>query len=287
VKCTALCLALLLAALGLWLPEPAHAGDLETWVPTADELQRVAGQRPAYANLRRKAWTFEAAVPVWIPGISGTFGEGGVSVDSEGGLGELFDASSDLKFAFVGAFSAQRGPWRFGVDGFGARMGGDVRFKLTDGTLVDAELGAIIAAARIGYRVWTKPLCLFGSKSCLKVDAYAGARLYYAFFEVTLPIGPKLDASKTWVDPIVGLAAELPIGRRWVVHATGDVGGFGVGADLAFWATAGVEYRFTRVFSLAAGWAIMSSDFETGRGAKEFRWNLTLSGPQLIAAFRW
>ena len=55
MKCTALCLALLLAALGLWLPEPAHAGDLETWVPTADELQRVAGQRPAYANLRRKA----------------------------------------------------------------------------------------------------------------------------------------------------------------------------------------------------------------------------------------
>jgi hypothetical protein len=64
------------------------------------------------------------------------------------------------------------------------------------------------------------------------------------------------------------------------------VGGFGVGADFAWWVTAGLEYRFGRVFSLGAGWAVMDADYTAGRGDDLFRWNLTLSGPQVIAAFR-
>lgn len=64
------------------------------------------------------------------------------------------------------------------------------------------------------------------------------------------------------------------------------MGGFGVGADLAFWVTAGLEYRFSRLFSLAAGWALLDADYTDGSGADEFRWNLALSGPQLIASFK-
>lgn len=79
------------------------------------------------------------------------------------------------------------------------RLGNNVSFALTNGTLIEAEIGAIIASARVAYRVWTEPFRLFSRRSCFKVDAYAGARYYYADFEAQLPIGPRLDASAGWV----------------------------------------------------------------------------------------
>ena len=295
MKHTVCLLALLLVLAAAWPQRAARGEEGATWVPTADEVQRAATRQACYARERprpprRRTWQFEAAVPVWVPGVSGSFGKGGVTVDPDGSIGDVagdvFDVQTDLDFAFVGAFAARRGPWTFAVDAFGARLGNNIDFVLTDGTLVDAKLGAFIASARVGYRVWTKPFRLLSRRSCLKVDAYAGARWYYADFEVKLPVGPQLDASEGWFDPIVGLDAELRFGRRLALHVRGDVGGFGMGSDLAWWFTAGLEYRFSRLFSLAAGWAVMDADFTSGSGDDEFTWNLTLSGPQLVAGFR-
>ena len=165
-------------------------------------------------------------------------------------------------------------------------LGNNINFKLTDGTVADATISVFIGAARVGYRVWTKPLCLFGSRSCLKVDAYAGARFYYADYELKLPTGAESNDSGSWVDPIVGLNAELAIGRRWVAHLWSDIGGFDIGSELAFWIVPAIEYRFTNVFSLALGWAHMTAKYEEGSGPNRFAWNLSLSGPQLVLAFR-
>ena len=283
-------LLVVFAVLEAWAPSPALAGDLDTWVPTADEVRQVATQRTTYPSQRRRTWAFDVAVPLWIPGVSGTFGQGGVSVDTDGGIGDvagdLFDVQTDLDFAFVGAFRASRGPWSLAVEGFGVRLGNNIDFTLTDGTLVDTTIGAVIASARVGRRVWTKPMRILSTRSCFTVDAYAGVRWYYASLEVTLPVGPGIDTSSHWIDPIVGLDTELSLGRHLALHLRGDVGGFGVGSDLAFWVVAGLEYRLSRVFSLGAGWAVMDADYTSGVGDREFRWNLTLSGPQLIAAFR-
>lgn len=285
---------LVVALLACWAPRPAAAAEPEAWQPTGEEVLRTT-QAGAYARTTtqltpRKRWDFEIAVPAWIPGVSGSFASGGVEVDADRDLEALFDkffdVATSLDFAFVGRVEARTGPWTFTADAFGASLGNDINFTLTDGTVADATIKAFIGAAHVGYRVWTKPACLFGARSCLKVDAYAGARFYYAEYELKLPRGGASNDSGSWIDPIVGFDAELGIGRRWFVHLRSDVGGFGVGADFSLWVVAGLEYRFTHVFSLALGWATMTSEYAKGSGTDRFAWNLSLSGPQVVLAFR-
>lgn len=295
MKRTACLLACLLVLTAAWPQRVARGEDAAAYVPTADEVQRVATRQACYPRQRccrprRKAWQFKASVPVWIPGVSGTFGEGGIEVDADSGVGDvlddLFDVETNLDFAFVGSFDARRGPWVFSVEGFGVKLGNSLNFKLIDGTLVDAKIGAIIASARAGYRVWTRPFHLFGRRACFEVDAFAGLRYYYASFNVTLPLGIRMDASNGWIDPIVGLDTRLTLSRHLSLRVKGDVGGFGVGADIAWWLVTELEYRFSRLFSLSAGWGFMDADYSSGSGDDAFRWNLTLSGPMLIAGFR-
>ena len=286
-------LVLLLVVGAAWPVRVARAAETDAWVPTGEEVRRAVppgSYARAPTRMRpRERWQFTVAVPVWIPSVSGSFASGGVDVDVDRDLETLFDSFfdvvTDLDFAFVGSFQAQHGPWSFGVEGFGASLGNDIEFKLTDGTVADATITAVIASAWVGRRILTRPTCLFGSRGCFELDAFAGARWSYAKYELTLP-RRESDDSGSWVDPIGGLDARLGVGRRWVVRVRGDVGGFGVGADLAWWLVPSLEYRFTNLFSLAFGWALMAGDYSEGTGSDRFAWDLSLSGPQLAVGFR-
>jgi len=282
-------LALALVLTAVWSPGMASAAEAETDRPTADDLRRVASRHATYPRRRARRWEFDLSVPVWIPGVSGSFATGGVEVEPNRGvddiIDDLFDVVTDLDFAFVGSVEIRRGPWAACVEAFGARLGSDITFRLTDGKLVDARIEAAIASAYLARRVWTRPLGLLGRRSCLTVDAFAGVRWYYAAVEVTLPLGTKIDGSADWLDPIVGLRADLAVGRHLLLRVKGDVGGFGVGSDFAWWLAGTLEYRFSRLFSLGVGWAVMDADYSTG-GDQGFAWNLRLSGPTLIAGFR-
>jgi hypothetical protein len=68
------------------------------------------------------------------------------------------------------------------------------------------------------------------------VTLLAGARLVDLGTGVSFT-GPNLergaDVSKSWVDPLVGVHVVAPLSERWWIGAHGDIGGFGVGAELA------------------------------------------------------
>lgn len=290
------------------------------FVPTGEQVERAAGR--ACSGQRRCAdrrWRFDVAIPLWIPGVSGSFASGGVTIDADlsavdaigdiasdisdifGDLGDLGDfgdfgdfgglddvgdplkVGSDLKFGFLASVQAHKGKWTIGLDGFGASLGTSVDFRLTDDRIVDATLWCLILRGAAKYEWLRRPVRMpWCGTGCLRSNLVAGGRFYGAGFEAVLPEGLTLKDSEQWVDPIVGLDLSLDLSRKFRLRVEGDVGGFGVGSDFAWWAIAGADWRFARRWTLMFAYAWLDVDYGS---ASDFAWNLQLQGPSLGLQF--
>jgi hypothetical protein len=94
------------------------------------------------------------------------------------------------------------------------------------------------------------------------------------------------DQSKSWVDPFVGAQLNVALSDHWWLDLHGDVGGFGVGSDLAWQAFADVGYRASDLVSLYVGYRALDMDYESGSGSNLFRYDVLTAGPQVGVAFR-
>jgi hypothetical protein len=121
-----------------------------------------------------------------------------------------------------------------------------------------------------GYRVTPAVALLVGARW---VDLSSG--LQYAG-----PIaGGSVDASKSWVDPFVGAHLAAPLSKRWWLGVHGDVGGFGVGSELAWQAYADLGFRPSELVSLILGYRVIDMDYEEGSGIEHFHYDLQIDGP--------
>lgn len=120
----------------------------------------------------------------------------------------------------------------------------------------------------------------------LHAELLAGARLWHVSEEVNATAGvlPGFSANtdKTWVDPMVGASLSYDMGRRWSADAKGLVGGFGVSADIAGEAFAGVSHRFSDRCSLTFGYRYLHEEYDRGN----FSFNLDTHGFLLGFGFR-
>jgi hypothetical protein len=149
---------------------------------------------------------------------------------------------------------------------------------------VDVAQGSVTATVRQtllevagGYRVSPAVALLVGARW---VDLSSGLR--YS--------GPLVedggDVSKSWVDPFVGAHVTAPLGERWWLGVHGDIGGFGVGSDLAWQAYADIGYRASDLVSIIFGYRAIDIDYEEGGGRDYFHYDLQIAGPQLGVVFR-
>jgi hypothetical protein len=77
-----------------------------------------------------------------------------------------------------------------------------------------------------------------------------------------LPTSASFD--REWVDPIIGVRAQWNINDRWFLAGKSDVGGFGVGSDLAWTVQGTVGYQFTNSFSTEVGYRYFDTDYRDG-----------------------
>lgn len=219
------------------------------------------------------SWTFDAFIYYWSAAVSGDLTVDGESVDLEGG-GDGFSGETALS-GFLGHFEAHRGPWSFAlapifvnVDASGSESGGvdaDVEIK--------AQIHEGFVARELGGS-W---------------DWLAGLRYYELDTEMDLSLGGVLsgtaDSNHAWIDPIVGLRYHDDLGEHWSVHARADVGGFGVGSELAWNASALLGYRFSPWCAAVLGYRALSLDFESGSGSDRLAYDLTMNGPIIGVSF--
>ncbi|MEE8571729.1 MAG: hypothetical protein V3T20_00565 [Gemmatimonadota bacterium] len=71
---------------------------------------------------------------------------------------------------------------------------------------------------------------------------------------------------ESWVDPIVGVRWGIGWGQydRWLFRVRSDIGGFGVGSDLALNFAANFGYRISRVVYLTLGGRYLYTDYSNG-----------------------
>jgi opacity protein-like surface antigen len=100
----------------------------------------------------------------------------------------------------------------------------------------------------------------------LQAELLVGARLWHVANEFNASAGilPGFAAAsdKTWVDPVVGAGLSYDLGQRWSAQAKGLVGGFGVAADVAGEAYAGVSRRVSDSCLVSLGYRYLHEKYD-------------------------
>ena len=120
-------------------------------------------------------------------------------------------------------------------------------------------------------------------------ELYFGVRL--VDIDATLEVRPitgtdqSAEGSKSWVDPLVGLRFEVPMGKRWSFVGRGDIGGFGVGSDFAWQAMGHFDWRISKHFGTVFGYVALDMDYADGSGSDYFLYDVVAEGPFAAATF--
>jgi hypothetical protein len=81
-------------------------------------------------------------------------------------------------------------------------------------------------------------------------------------------------------DPLIGLRGRLNLSKAFYLTAETDVGGFGIGSDIAVEAYAALGCQITRYIYSEIGYRYYYDDFRD-ESANDFLYQMTLQGAQL------
>ena len=242
-------------------------------VPRAGDDPSLALSAPTVAS-EEPRWRFDAFIYYWSASLDGELTVDGDDVDLDGGGDGGFSGDPALT-GFLGHFEASRGPWSFAVAPIFVNVSttGDEEAGAVADIEIHAQIHEAFAAHEIG-----------GAWQWL-----AGARYYDLETDVSLtqggvPVGA-LGSNRTWVDPIVGVRYHQDLGEHWSLRGRADVGGFGVGSELSWNASALVGYGFTSSFAAHFGYRALYVDFEQDSGSDRVEYDLTMYGPILGISF--
>ena len=205
-----------------------------------------------------KAWSVDLVPYLWIAGYDGTFGLPGLPVDVPSVRSESTVESTAHVSAAV-MLAAQLRYREFGLllDGSWLQLkaNGDSTTSAFSGTEVKSDFA--YGTAALSYQL--PPL------GHLRSDVFAGTRIWYASMDIELLPGTApgfgVSSSRTWADPILGAHLRYDFTHHLFANVLGDVGGFGVGADIAWNVFGGVGYQFTTWFSANIGYRYLHEDY--------------------------
>jgi hypothetical protein len=211
-------------------------------------------------------------------GIGGEAQVGAFSADIDVSASEVLD---HLELGAMVAYRWESDTWSIQADSIFASLAGEQEGSLGI-TRTTLDLDQLMLELDGGYRLNDNFEVLFG--------------LRYWDFDTTITVHADLppppaqvvtseQRSRDWVDPLVGMRAVAPINDKWSFIARGDVGGFGVGSDFAWSATAFFHWRTGENFSVAFGYRIFDFDFDDRGALNSFGLDMQQSGPG--AAIAW
>jgi hypothetical protein len=245
-----------------------------------------AGEFPAPPYLS-SPWKFSLEPYLWLPAMTGDITVRGHTADVDLDLGDVFEALLDsFQFGAMGRFEARKGNLLFTLDVLYTDLEDDN--TTARGLAADVTSQTWIVEFGAGYRLGTWPLSL-SVYPALSFDFLAGGR--YVAQETGLEIsggplgGVDVERDVDWIEPFVGGRLLLTLSQRIRLAVRGDVGGFGVGAELTWNLVGNVQYYLSRTVSLSTGYRALSIDYEQGSGTDRFRFNVIMHGPVLGAVF--
>jgi len=238
-------------------------------------LALVAGA-PARAHAQPpEAWKVTVAPYLLGAAMSGTAAVGGQELDVNMSASDIF---SNLQFGAMGLVVARKGNWGAGGDAIWMSLGANGTAPGPLGVTGSADMSQG-AFAFYGLR-----------RLAPYADLFFGGRINYLSSNLRTD-GPlqasSVDGSKTWFDPMVGLQLRTPEnGKRWHAQVYAEIGGFGVGSDLAWQVFPTIGVNLTRQASLEFGYRWLDLDYASGEDATLFKYDVLTQGPIVGFAFR-
>ena len=228
----------------------------------------LACPAPAFAQDETGEWRFRLAPYLMIPTMDGDVDVRGLEAEASVGPEDVF---SNLNIGFQGYFEGRTDAWGIGVDVIYMNLD-----ATDDDRIAEIDVEQLAIAPTVFARVTPE------------LDLYVGARYNSVGANVDFhgPLGlGTFGRDKSWVDPLVGARYATRIGERWTFQISGDVGGFGIGSDIAVNVWPMVGYELSRSAQLTFGYRVLYTDYESGTGTSRFAYDVLSTGPVLGAAF--
>lgn len=236
--------------------------------------------RPAVAEEHvSDKWQFSVTPYMWALSLNGDVTVKGQKNPADVDFNDIWD---NLNFAAMVEFEARKNRWGFFVSPLISQL--EVETAPVDVT-IDLDIIAFGGFYRLGP--WPLRSEAGSSGPVLVTDIYAGGRYTYVKLDLdfNIPGLPRVNGSKDWVDPIIGVRTLWFLTPRWTLMVAGDIGGGSSGSDFQWMINGLVGYSFhllgddnAKVF---AGYRALGQDYSDGSGADKFEWNETLYGPVL------
>jgi hypothetical protein len=223
-------------------------------------------------------WSFTAEPYFWAAGLDGSVGVRGLGpVDVNVDFTQIFNHIDWWPPPVMLAGEARNGPYAIFTDFIylGLQADGSTRGPVP--LSASADLNMVIWTFGGSYRVV--------DDGAATLDLMAGGRLWHLEDDLTLT-GPlqvrETSGSRTWVDPLIGVAGGVDLGSGFGLHAEADVGGFGAAADIDWQVQGTLQYQYNDMVTLEAGYRYLSVDYSNDG----FLLDASLQGPIIGARIR-
>jgi len=213
-------------------------------------------------------WEVRVAPYVLAPTMDGEIIVRGVDAEAAVGPAGIF---GNLNFGFQGYFEAHNDKWGVGLDVIYMNLDATDDEGLAE---IDVNQGAYTAVAFV--------------RATPTLEVYAGARMNDLGGDLDFqgPLDRETVAKdETWVDPLVGARFTAPISDNWNFQVSADVGGFGLGSDIAVHVWPMVGYELSGSAQLTFGYRVLYMDYDSGTGSERFAYDMLTTGPVIGAAF--
>lgn len=259
--------------------EPTAGADSSS--ASSDASHTAVAPAPNAAGVPEDTWWFQPSLALWLPGIKGTVGARGLSVDVDASFLDILNDSNSL-FGISGSFQAGKGKLGAFVNGSYNKIGAS---RPTPFGTADLTNKIAILGFGVSYELGRWPIPGTARDRLpardLILNVFAGGRYTSVQVDFDFAVLASRTQREDWVDPIVGASLDIPLSQSWSIVARGDVGGFGVASDLT-WSAAGLiswDFHMKKLpASLQFGYLALGDDYSTGSGSNEFVWDTVLHG---------
>ena len=230
---------------------------------------------PAAEPVIDSGWVFSVTPYFWMAGLKGQIGVRGLEpANVDLSFGDVFDAIDWWPPPVMLAGEARNGRYAIFTDFIYLGTGAEGTLS---GVAVDVGMNNVIWTLGGSYRVV--------DNGTATLDLMAGGRLWYIDADITLAGSVNTfqgSGSKTWVDPIIGVAGSVDLGNGFGLRGAADIGGFGVAADLDWQVVGALEYQYNQSVSLELGYRYLDVDYSDDG----FVYDISMQGPIVGATFK-
>ncbi len=211
-------------------------------------------------------WKWDVMVYMLGASMDGTTGVSPLTADVDVGFDEILD---NLEFGAMGRVRAARDPWSIGLDVIYMGLGASSDQPPSE---VDLDQTAIELSGGFRYNE--------------HFESVVGVRYTDLSVDIRFqgPAGLQSSPSIDWWDPFVGANIRAPLGEKWSFRGRADVGGFGVGSELAWQVEALFDWTLSERTSFQIGYRWIDIDYEDDDNG--FVYDILTQGPQAGVTWR-